>query len=341
MATASTDELLAVHEEFLTLIRAGLPLDRGLKEFARDVPGRMKPLMDELAARLAQGQQPEEALESISSPETRLYAAVLVIGIRSGRPAAALEGMVSTIRRTQGFRVGLLVELIYPVLVLIVGTALILFSLLYLAPVNVAVSEGLDAGGPIVGGVKGLATQSSIMLIVLVSAAVLLGLWLVPRLVSATPLDRGGQWRPLQQIRIWQSLSIFLDHLALLIEHRVPLAEATALAGDAVAWPPLAQAVQSLRQCISRGETRLAVEPPLPPVVGWLLQSPVAGKLPQALRREAEHYRRRSEHWQRWFTLYFPMMSTFTVGALCLAVLVFINLVPLINLYYQLSAPQP
>lgn len=341
MATVSTDELLAVHEEFLTLIRAGLPLDRGLKEFARDVPGRMKPLIGELAARLAQGQQPEDALASISSPEARLYAAVLAVGIKSGRPAAALEGIVSIVRRTQGFRVGLLVELIYPVLVLMVGTALIIFSLLNIAPVNTSVSEGLDAGGPIVGGVKSLATQSSMVLIALISAAVLLSLWLVPRLVSATPLNHGGAWRPLQQIRVWQSLSIFLDHLALLTEHQVPLAEATGLAGDAVAWAPLARAVRTLTQRISRGETRLVVESPLPLVVGWLLQSPVAGKLPQALRREAEHYRRRSERRQRWFTLYFPMAATFAVGAMCLSVLVFINLAPLVNLYYQLSAPQP
>ena len=55
MATASTDELLAVHEEFLTLIRAGMPLDRGLAEFARDVPGRMRPLVQELTDLLAQG----------------------------------------------------------------------------------------------------------------------------------------------------------------------------------------------------------------------------------------------------------------------------------------------
>ena len=340
MATASTDELLAVHEELLTLIRAGLPLDRGRKEFARDVPGGMKPLLHELASRLAQGEQPAEALAGISSPEARLYAAVLAVGIRSGRPAAALEGIVSTVRRTQGFRVGLLVELIYPVLVLMVGTALIVFSLLNIAPVNVSVSEGLDAGGPIVGGVKSLTTQSSVILIVLVSAAVLFGLWLVTRLVSTAPLNRGGQWRPLQQIRVWQSLSVLLDHLALLIEHQVPLAEATALAGNAIAWPPLARAVQSLAQRMSRGETRLTVEPPLPPVVGWLLQSAVAGKLPQALRREAEHYRRRSDRRQRWFTLYFPMLSTLAVGVICLVVLVFINLAPLVNLYYQLSAPQ-
>jgi general secretion pathway protein F len=341
MTSASSDELLAVHEEFLTLMRAGLPLDRGLKEFARDVPGRMKPLMEELAAGLAQGKQPAEALASISSPEARLYAAVLAVGIRSGRPTAALEGIVGTVRRTQGFRAGLLVELIYPALVLMVGTALILFSLSDIAPVNVSASESLGVRGPVVGGVSSLATPSSMTLIAVASAAVLLGLWLAPRLVGATPLNPGGAWRPLQQMRVWQSLSIFLDHLALLMEHQVPLAEATALAGNAVAWPPLARSIQGLTQRISRGETRLTVEPPLPPVVGWLLQSTVAGKLPQALRREAERYRRRSERRQRWFTVYFPVLSTLAVGAICLAALVFINLAPLVNLYYQLSTPQP
>jgi general secretion pathway protein F len=339
MPTASSNELLAVHEELLMLIRAGLPLDRGLKEFARDVPGRMNPLISELANRLAQGHEPAAALAGIS-PEARIYAAVLAVGMRSGRPAAALEGIVSTARRAQSFHRAMLVELVYPLLVLIVGTALIVFSLLNIAPTNVAVSEGFDASGPLIDGIKSLSMQSSIVMILLVSAALLLALWLVPRLVSTSPLNRSGRWRPWQQIRTWQSLSTLLDHLALLVEHQVPLAEALALASEAIAWPPLARAVQLLAQRVARGETRLTVEPPLPPVVGWLLQSP-GGKLPQALRREAEHFRRRSDRQQRWFSLYFPVLATLLVGGLCLIVLVFINLAPLVNLYYQLSAPQP
>jgi type II secretory pathway component PulF len=341
MATASTDELLAVHEEFLTLIRAGMPLERGLAEFARDVPGRMRPLVHELTNLLAQGHDPAAALERISSPEARAYAAVLAVGIRSGRPAEALQGIVGTVRRTQGFRSGLSVELIYPMLVLLVGTALIVFSLLNIAPVNALFSERFNVDGPIVRVVEGLATQSTLTLILLASAIVLLSLWLVPGLVGATALHRGGQWRPWQQIRAWQSLAIFLDQLALLVEHQTPLAQAIALAGKAVAWPPLARAVDDLAQRISRGENRPTVQPPLPPVVGWLLQSPVADQLPKALRREAEHYRRRSDRRQRWFTFYFPLLATLAIGVTCLAVLVFSNVAPLVNLYYQLSTQQP
>lgn len=340
MATVSTDELLAVHEELLTLIRAGLPLDRGLAEFARDVPGRMRPLMHELSGLLAEGHEPSAALNSISSPEARVYAAVLAVGIRSGRPAEALQGIVSTVRRTQGFRTGLRLELIYPMLVLLVGTALIVFSLLNIAPVNTTFSERLDVADPIVSSVKVLAAPSTVTLIVLTSAVVLLCLWFVPRLVGGTALSHGSRWRPFQQIRVWQSLAIFLDQLALLVEHRTPLAEAVTLAGNAVAWRPLSHATQQLAQRIARGENRLIVDPPLPPVVPWLLQSPPS-KLPHALRREAEHYRRRSDRRQRWFTLYFPMLSTLAIGATCLAVLLFSNVAPLVNLYYQLSTPQP
>ena len=338
---ASTDELLAVHEELLTLIRAGLPLDRGLKEFARDVPGRMKPLLNDLSTRLREGQDPTAALAGISSPEARLYAAVLAVGIKSGRPAAALEGIVSTVRRTRGFRSALLVEMIYPALVLVVGLALIVFSLWRIAPANVTGSERLDASGPIVTGVERLMAPSSMLVITGIGLTLLLSLWLLPRLVSAPPLDRRNYWRPLQQMRYWQSLAIFLDHLALLLEHQTPLATAIELAADAVAGSPLTKSARALAQRVASGETRWKVEPPMPAVVGWLLQLSLGDRLPVALRREAEHYRIRNERRQRWFTVYFPMLATLTVGVLCLVALVFINLAPLVNLYYQLSKSQP
>jgi type II secretory pathway component PulF len=179
------------------------------------------------------------------------------------------------------------------------------------------------------------------MVIAVVSAAILAGLGSFAFWIGASPLAGGNRTRPLQQIRHWQALATFLDHLALLTEHRLPLAASIDLAGNAVAWPPLAKSANSLAQRISLGETRWTVEPPMPPVVGWLLQITGEEKLPAALRREAEYYRRRSDRRQRWFTLYFPMLATLAVGVLCLALLTYINLVPLVNIYYQLSASQP
>lgn len=341
MAAASHDELLAVHEEFLTLVRAGLPLDHGMREFARDVPGRMRPLLSDLADKLAQGQDVSAALAGVSSPSARIYAAVLAVGIKAGRPAAALEGIVSTARRSIGYRQAMLAEMVYPVLVLLLGAVLIAFSISHIAPVHVRANQQFDVEGPLATGVQQVAGQPSGILIVLAGLAGLGILWLVPRFVGASPLSGGTSWRPLRTIRQWQSLAIFYDHLALLVENHVPLPQAISLASEAAASPPLAKAGQALAQRISQGETKPGVDRPLPPALGWLLQRPSAATLPQAMRREAEHSRRRCDRLQRWYSLYFPTLITFAVGLTCLVVLAAINLAPLVNLYYRLSASSP
>jgi len=336
---AKAEEVLAVHEELLTLIRAGLPLDRGLRDLAQDLPGKMRPLVSELHQRLQRGEDVTQAVATLPSPGARAYAAVLAAGMRSGRPAQALEGVVSTARRALDFRKALSAELVYPLLVLIVGINLIAFSLTNLAPINVMANEAFGAGGPLTHSLAhvDMMTRPAWILIPLVTAMGIVLFLLVPRWAGASPLSASEWWRPFRQMRIWQSTALFCDLLALLIEHDTPLPESLQLAAEATPYRPLKRSVEDLGQRIAKGETGIKAACPLTPTVSWLLQRPAATSLPEALRREAEHARRRVDRLQRWFSIYFPASTTFMIGVVCIAILALINLAPLVNLYYHLS----
>ena len=57
------DELVALNDEIIALVRAGVPLDRGLVSLGTDLPGRLGTLADTLGRRLESGESLAEMLE--------------------------------------------------------------------------------------------------------------------------------------------------------------------------------------------------------------------------------------------------------------------------------------
>src|SRR5688572_24004919 len=89
----SLDELLALNDEIAALLRAGVPLERGLSQFGRDASGRRGELARDLAERLEKGESLPQAIAASKQQFPPLYAAVVQAGLKSGRLAVALEGL--------------------------------------------------------------------------------------------------------------------------------------------------------------------------------------------------------------------------------------------------------
>ena len=85
------DQLLALNEEIAALVRAGLPLGRGLLEAGRDVRGRLGRIAGVLGRRMNRGEGLAEALEAERRAIPPLYRAVVEAGARAG-PAAGGAG---------------------------------------------------------------------------------------------------------------------------------------------------------------------------------------------------------------------------------------------------------
>src|SRR5437868_6192649 len=92
------DQLLALNEEIAALVRAGIPLDRGLLEAGQDVRGRLGRIASALGRRVGRGESLVEALEGERQAIPPLYRAVVEAGTRAGRLPVALEGMARYVR---------------------------------------------------------------------------------------------------------------------------------------------------------------------------------------------------------------------------------------------------
>ena len=139
----SIDELAALNDEIAALVRAGVPLDRGLLGAGADLHGRLRGITTALGRRLSRGESLPDALEAEKSAIPPLYRAVVEAGARSGRLPAALEALSRFVRSYSEARAAIGVALWYPILVLSLAYFLFLGLLILIVPRFIAAFESL------------------------------------------------------------------------------------------------------------------------------------------------------------------------------------------------------
>src|SRR5215469_8849422 len=98
------DDLLALNDEIAALVRAGVPLESGLAELGRELPGHHGRVARALSQRLARGASLDQALLESRDEFPELYVSVVTAGLKSGRLASALEGLAAAARRVAELR---------------------------------------------------------------------------------------------------------------------------------------------------------------------------------------------------------------------------------------------
>ena len=132
--TITLDDLIALNDEIAALVRAKVPLERGLQDLGRDLPGRLGQFALALARRTGSG---EPLVEVLGDPDFRLpklYRAVVEAGVRAGRLPAALESLAGSMRRLAESRRGVVLAFLYPLLLLIVAWGFFAFTTAQIAP---------------------------------------------------------------------------------------------------------------------------------------------------------------------------------------------------------------
>lgn len=355
----SVDQLLALNDEIAALVRAGIPLEKGLAELASETPGRLGPLASQLAERMEAGQSLADILEKDKTLFPPVWRSVVLAGIRANHLAAALESLSRTGRRAKELRRSILVALIYPGIVVTLAYVLFLLALSRFAPAMEATHQEL--------------THTSLQVLSLLAAAgraVEVWGWIPPVLLA---LGAAGWWyrsgRAMRAFegsgrsvgwrfmfpgiwrRRWPSIAqslfdgrmaTFTEMLGLLDEHDVPLPEALVLAGEASGDRQLRQAAHSIADRLARGETftrRDQLPPAFPPLLGWCV---AAGMERLAFRRtlasSSEMYRARSLRAARWAALYLPIVLTVVVGGGAVLTYALVVFLPLVSLLYRLGS---
>ncbi len=340
----SLDQWIALNDEITALVRAGLPLERGLASVAGDNRGRMGAMAQALAGRLDRGESLPEAIASEGDRLPPVYRGVVLAGVRSGRLGAALEGLATAARNHTELRRVLSLALIYPLIVVSVAYALFIGFLLFVLPRFVGTFASFRLPGLTV--LEGLgrigATAAYWWPVGPVVLVMLLLWWAWSSRARAYP---GGGWTPVSWVPWMRGLlkqsaaASFADLAALLVEHDVPLPEAIELAGRAAGDKALGRASQTLAVGLRRGQGDLGQLPAgFPPLLAWLMAyGNRQGMLAPALRHAGETYRRQAWLQAELLRTLLPIVLMIVIGGTAVFTYALLLFVPFSTLLNQLS----
>lgn len=321
----SLDELIALNDEIAALVRAGIPLDRGLLDAAPDLPGRLGQIAAALGQRTARGESLSEAIAAEGGQFPRLYAAVVEAGVKSGRLTAALEQLATTARRLAELRSMTGGALVYPLIVFLLAYGLWIGFVLWAAPIAAPAYQAFDLDSA-AWIERAAGTGSTIQYWGPAVPLLVLGALTAWRLLSgrAVVVQSGEARRRLgwipggRRLLHWLQAAAFSDLLSLLVEANAPFDESVLLAAEASGhWMPRAD-VERLASQLRQGaplEECLAAAPYFPPLLCWLVQTgQQQGALAAALRHAAETYRERARQHAEAARLLLPLLLTVVVG---------------------------
>jgi type IV pilus assembly protein PilC len=142
------EPFLIFNQQFLTLIRAGLPILGSLQMLAKNQKNaHFSGQLDDVSNRVKTGESLSSAFEAQSGFPV-MYTTTLLAGERSGNLQEVLERYVSFQRITLTFRKKLITSLIYPCVLLVLVTALVIFMFAYVVPQFATLYEQLGSNLP-------------------------------------------------------------------------------------------------------------------------------------------------------------------------------------------------
>ena len=346
----SLDQLIALNDEIAALVRAGIPLELGLKHIGGDMPGRPGTLAATLSAELEGGQTLVEVLKSHSESFPPIYRAVVTAGVRAGNLSAALESVAGCARRLTEVRQLVVASSVYPLIVFLLAWGLFLFFLKKITPVFLSAFQDFDAPGTSL--LEQLAPLGDSMhywgpavpAVVLLLAAVWFRSTSRANLIGSRPMDCLMACVPflgamLRSFRV----AAFTDILTLLASHDVPLDEAVVLAAESVGDRRMMDASRDVANAIGRGEQfslRSTGNSPFPPFLDWLIQSgQQRGALLPALRHASDSYYRRAFRQASMARTLLPSSMVAIVGGGVTLVYAMMLFGPWVSLLYSLGKP--
>jgi general secretion pathway protein F len=344
------EQLEALNAEIAALVRAGVPLDRGLLRAGEEVGGGLGRINQALGRRLARGEGLEEALRAEGDAIPPLYGAVVEAGARSGRLAIALEGLSGYLRSYAEARAAIGVALWYPVLVMSLAYLLFLGLVIVVIPRFIAAFESL--GVVVAAPLRWLEWFGGLAAYWWPVGPVLLGVLLYGWWRSGSAANfQHPSWSPLRVVPWLGGLLAdyesagFADMLALLLEHRVPYPQAITLAADATGDPSMARGARTVAAEVERGRSPAEAVRDVPPgtfrpLLRWALTAgPETGVLVDALRNLGPMYRKRAAFRAEKLQLFLPTLLMLALGGTATLVYGLALFVPLSSLLAGLASP--
>src|SRR6201997_1565071 len=230
---------LVFNQQFLTLIRAGLPILNSLELLIkRQKDQQLKAVLENVRERVKSGELLSDAFAA-QGVVPKIYTTTLMAGEKSGNIDEVLTRYVSFQRMAMTFRKKLFVSLIYPTLLVSVVLIMVTFLFTYVVPKFADLFNSLDAKLPEITVFMlnvGLNAQkyAPFILVGLVGGGIFLWKWKdtdrgadrIDRVILSMPL--------LGEIRIKHQVASFSRMLSTLLSGGLPLVPAMETAGSAM-----------------------------------------------------------------------------------------------------------
>ena len=218
-----SDEFIIFNEQFLTLIKAGLPILRSLDLLSKRQRNLyFKSMLENVQQRVKSGELLSDAFAA-QGTVSKIFTTTVLAGERSGNLEEVLSRYISFQRLTQSFRKKLLSALVYPCLLVTALTVMLTFLMTYVVPQFADLYSSLGANLPTITVIMlGIGTTirkySYVILAVLLLLAIAARLWMRSERGSKT-LDAlryrlpvaGAVWMKYQVAMFSRTLSTLLS----------------------------------------------------------------------------------------------------------------------------------
>ncbi len=293
------EKFLIFNQQFVTLIKAGLPILKSLDLLAtRLTDAKMSPLITAVRDDVRVGTSLSDAFakQGIFPP---IYVTSLLAGERSGALVEVLERFVGYQRMTLAVRKKLIASLIYPSLLIVLVLLLVVFLIAYVVPQFSSLYSSMNAKLPLLTTLLisfGSTAQEYLWLGLLSLAGAVIGLrWWAKTASGQEMLDRIKLKLPIAgEIWIKYQVAQFARVLSTLLLGGIPLIQALETAAASVGTRVLARALESTRKSVREGQTlsssleATGVFPPL--AIDMIEVGESTGALPAMLGSVAEFF---------------------------------------------------
>ncbi len=297
--TVNLEKFLIFNQQFVTLVRAGLPILKGLDLLADRLTdeklGRyIKTVRDEV--KTGTGLSDAFARQNVFPP---IYVTSVLAGEKSGSLTEVLDRYITYQRLTLALRKKLLVSLLYPAILVLLVIGLIVFLVTYVVPNFAELYRAMDAKLPAATMILiavGTTARSYVLIGAgaLVVALIALVLW-ARREGSQETLDRWKKGMPIFG-EIWTKYQVaqFSRVLSTLLVGGIPLVQALETAGRSLGTVLLRKALDRVAVSVREGKslsaslTSTKMFPPLS--IDMMEVGESTGALPQMLNSVAEFY---------------------------------------------------
>ena len=290
---------LVFNQQFLTLIKAGLPILNSLDLLIkRQKDGHLRQLLENVRERVKGGELLSDAFAT-HALVPKIYTTTLMAGEKSGSIDEVLARYINFQRQTMTFRKKLFVSLIYPSILVTVVTIMVMFLFTYVVPKFAELFSSLDAKLPAITVFMlsvGVITQKyfAFIAIGLVLAIFLFWQWRrtdrgadqIDRVILSLPL--------LGDIRLKHQVATFSRMLATLLQGGMPLVPSMETSGGSMTSRRILKGVMRASVRVREGQglaSSLEEQDIFPGLAVEMLEvGESTGALPAMLNSVAEFY---------------------------------------------------